>query len=183
MDKDPIREEAVNEARNLSEKIYEEDLVDYVAFAKCLEKHLRDKAELLERANRWMKLAENEDDVTQSLREKLTALRSHNLELVEALKEISSMTEICHEPSKDYFLEVKRVLKPTRGALLAKKALSSPQSEKYLKMVRVVEKATEYLLAVQHGREEGQEDGTYGEALFEALKSYNSEKGGEVNDK
>lgn len=172
MDKDPIREEAekevnakfvkhpmeVDELGRVVDAQSEEKSICNCEIDRCryiakqmIEKHLREKAEL---------------------QEETAALRSHNLELVEALNKIYSM------PISSGFGDEQRI---------AQKALSSPQSEKYLKMVRVADFAERHLSS-------GWKEVYIGwrrmmnkvilspdehERFIEALKSYNSEKGGE----
>ncbi len=150
MDKDPIREEVealkaeINELQNEAYEKEQQDLREGLATTGTM----------------------------LGLEAEITALRSHNLELVEALNKIYSM------PISSGFGDEQRI---------AQKALSSPPSEKYLKMVRVADFAERHLSS-------GWKEVYIGwrrmmnkvilspdehERFIEALKSYNSEKGGE----
>lgn len=169
MDKDPIREEAekevnakfvkhpmeVDELGRVVDAQSEEKSICNCEIDRCryiakqmIEKHLREKAEL---------------------QEETAALHSHNLELVEALKQIRS--------TKDMWVS-SYALEKSYG--IVDKVLSSPPSEKYLRMVRVV-KCAEKLRKVDGSSclYDELKNIEFGEDLDEALKSYNSEKGGE----
>lgn len=151
MDKDPIREEAEKQYDAKTENVcdcqdechcYWMGVEPYLRarFIPLVEKHLREKAEL---------------------QQDLTALRSHNLELVEALKHYRDEYEICGYGD------------------IAEKALSSPQSEKYLKMVRVMECVEGLDITLDENGDFKYMTTAFIIKLFNALKSYNSEKGGE----
>lgn len=193
MDKDPIREEAEKEACRLVHKysIYERedgsgDLSGNSDSMKSdlsdiIEKHLREKAELQEDNKKWRGFCRVHPKAKKivELEEELTALRSHNLELVEALKDLieGSNSLVLNGLASTYPVSYRD----------AEQVLSSPQSEKYLKMVKCQDVLREILNRLTSVCIEIEACPQIVKVIikqirsliYEALKSYNSEKGGE----